>query len=102
MPVLAKSFLSAGFRNGTICHVKMNLYAVTDLVTLRCAVNKYEIASRISDTVFVVCRSAVELRKRHFNALSPHSAFSGNPSSFFAHLKVECTRHPSFLTTYCL
>ena len=39
----AKSFLSAGIKNGTICRVKMNLYVVTDLATMRCAANKYEI-----------------------------------------------------------
>ena len=56
----AKSLLSAGVKNGTICRVKMNLYAVTDLATLRCAANKYEIASHISDTACVAYHSAME------------------------------------------
>lgn len=56
----AKSFLSAGIKNGTICRVKMNLYAVTDLATMRCAANKYEIASHISETACVAYHSAME------------------------------------------
>ena len=46
----AKSLLAAGIKNKTICRVKMNLYSVTDLATLRCAANKYEISSHISET----------------------------------------------------
>ncbi|MCR4826745.1 MAG: hypothetical protein K5882_07345, partial [Bacteroidales bacterium] len=56
----AKSLLSAGVKNKTICRVKMNLYCVTDLATLRCAANKYEIASHISDTACVAYHSAME------------------------------------------
>ena len=56
----AKSLLSTGIRNGTICRVKMNLYAVTDLATMRCAANKYEIASHISETACVAYHSAME------------------------------------------
>lgn len=56
----AKSLLVAGIKNQTICRVKMNLYAVTDLATLRCAANKYEIASHISDSACVAYHSAME------------------------------------------
>ena len=56
----AKSLLSAGVKNKTICRVKMNLYCVTDLATLRCVANKYEIASHISDTACVAYHSAME------------------------------------------
>lgn len=56
----AKSLLAAGIKNRTICRVKMNLYAVTDLATLRCAANKYEIASHISDSAYVAYHSAME------------------------------------------
>jgi predicted transcriptional regulator of viral defense system len=56
----AKSLLAAGIKNKTICRVKMNLYAVTDLATLRCAANKYEIASHISDNGYVAYHSAME------------------------------------------
>ena len=69
----AKSLLSAGIKNGTICRVKMNLYAVTDLATMRCAANKYEIASHISETACVAYHSAMEyhgLGHQMFNEVS--------------------------------
>ena len=56
----AKSLLAAGIKNRMICRVKMNLYAVTDLATLRCAANKYEIASHIADYGYVAYHSAME------------------------------------------
>ena len=56
----ANSLLAAGIKNKTICRVKVNLYAVTDLATLRCAANKYEIASHISETAYVAYHSAME------------------------------------------
>lgn len=69
----AKSLLSAGIKNGTVCRIKMNLYAVTDLATMRCAANKYEIASNISDTACVAYHSAMEyhgLGHQMFNEVS--------------------------------
>lgn len=56
----AKSLLSAGLRNGTVCRIKKNLYAVTDLATMRCAASKYEIASHITETSCVAYHSAME------------------------------------------
>ena len=55
-----KSLLASGVRNGTLCRIKPNLYAVTDLATGQCAANKYEIASNISDTACVAYHSAME------------------------------------------
>lgn len=69
----AKSLLSSGIKNGTICRVKMNLYAVTDLATMRCAANKYEIASHLSETACVAYHSAMEyhgLGHQMFNEVS--------------------------------
>ena len=69
----AKSLLSAGIKSGTICRIKMNLYVVTDLATMRCAANKYEIASHISETACVAYHSAMEyhgLGHQMFNEVS--------------------------------
>lgn len=56
----AKSFLASGIHNGTICRIKKNMYSVTDLATLQCVANKYEIASGISPTACVAYHSAME------------------------------------------
>lgn len=69
----AKSLLSSGIKHGTICRVKMNLYTVTDLASMRCAANKYEIASHISETACVAYHSAMEyhgLGHQMFNEVS--------------------------------
>lgn len=69
----AKSMLSAGIRNGTICRIKTNLYAVTDLATLKCAANKYEIASHITENACLAYHSAMEyhgLGHQIFNEVS--------------------------------
>lgn len=75
----AKSLLSAAIKNGTICRIKMNLYAVTDLATLRCAANKYEIATRISDAAYVAYHSAMEyhgLGHQLFNEVSVITSYA--------------------------
>lgn len=72
-----KSLLASGVRNGTLCRIKPNLYAVTDLATGQCAANKYEIASNISDTACVAYHSAMEyhgLGHQLFNEMSVISA----------------------------
>ena len=69
----AKSLLASGVRNGTLCRIKLNLYAVTDLATGLCAANKYEIASNISDMACVAYHSAMEyhgLGHQLFNEMS--------------------------------
>ena len=69
----AKSLLASGLRNGTLCHIKPNLYAVTDMATGLCAANKFEIASNISDTACVAYHSAMEyhgLGHQLFNEMS--------------------------------
>jgi len=69
----AKSLLASGLRNGTLCRIKPNLYAVTDMATGLCAANKYEIASNISDTACVAYHSAMEyhgLSHQLFNEMS--------------------------------
>ena len=69
----AKSLLASGVRNGTLCRIKPNLYAVTDMATRLCAANKYEIASNISDTACVAYHSAMEyhgLGHQLFNEMS--------------------------------
>ena len=69
----AKSLLASGVRNGTLCRIKLNLYAVTDLTTGLCAANKYEIASNISDMACVAYHSAMEyhgLGHQLFNEMS--------------------------------
>ncbi len=69
----AKSLLASGLRNGTLCRIKPNLYAVTDMATGLCAANKYEIASNISDTACVAYHSAMEyhgLGHQLFNEMS--------------------------------
>ena len=73
----AKSLLASGLRNRTLCRIKPNLYAVTDLGTGLCAANKYEIASNISDTACVAYHSAMEyhgLGHQLFNEMSVISA----------------------------
>ena len=69
----AKSLLASGVRNGTLCRIKPNLYAVTDMAIGLCAANKYEIASNISDTACVAYHSAMEyhgLGHQLFNEMS--------------------------------
>jgi len=69
----AKSLLASMLRNGTLCRIKPNLYAVTDMATGLCAANKYEIASSISDTACVAYHSAMEyhgLGHQLFNEMS--------------------------------
>ncbi|MBO4741730.1 MAG: hypothetical protein J5605_08865 [Bacteroidales bacterium] len=56
----AKSLLASGINNGTMCRIKKNMYSVTDLATLQCVANKYEIASGISPTAYVAYHSAME------------------------------------------
>ena len=41
----AQSLLASGTSDATICHIRTNLYGVTDLATGQCVANKYEIAS---------------------------------------------------------
>ena len=75
----AKSLLAAGIKNGTICRVKTNLYSVTDLATMRCAANKYEIASHISDDACVAYHSAMEfhgLGHQLFNEVSVITSYA--------------------------
>lgn len=81
----AKSLLSTGVKNGTICRVKMNLYAVTDMATLRCAANKYEIASHISEDACVAYHSAMEYHghgHQLFNEVSVMTSYSFRPFEF--------------------
>ena len=69
----AKSLLASGTYNATICHIRTNLYAVTDLATGQCAANKFEIASNISETACVAYHSAMEyhgLGHQLFNEMS--------------------------------
>lgn len=69
----AKSLLASGIRNGTLCRIKSNLYAVTDMATGQCAANKFEIASNISETACVSYHSAMEyhgLGHQLFNEIS--------------------------------
>ena len=56
----AQSLLASGTSDATICHIRTNLYGVTDLATGQCAANKYEIASNISETACVAYHSAME------------------------------------------
>lgn len=69
----AKSLLASGTRNGTLCHIKSNLYAVTDMATGQCSANKFEMASNISETACVSYHSAMEyhgLGHQLFNEIS--------------------------------
>ena len=69
----AKSFLAANIKKGTICRIKKNLYAITDLATMQCAVSKYEIAANISENSYVAYHSAMEyhgLGHQLFNEVS--------------------------------
>ena len=64
----AKSMLSNAIKEGTVCRIKSNLYAVTDLATSLCVANKYEIASHISATACVAYHSSEALNISIFNA----------------------------------
>ena len=69
----AQSLLASGTSDATICHIRTNLYGVTDLATGQCAANKYEIASSISETACVAYHSAMEyhgLGHQLFNEMS--------------------------------
>lgn len=69
----AQSLLASGTSDATICHIRTNLYGVTDLATGQCAANKYEIASNISETACVAYHSAMEyhgLGHQLFNEMS--------------------------------
>ena len=81
----AKSMLAAAIRNGMVCRVKSNLYAVTDLATSQCIANKFEIASHISETACVAYHSAMEyhgLGHQLFNEVTVFSASSFRPFDF--------------------
>ncbi len=56
----AKSFLQRQIALGTICRVRKNLYAIADLATGRCALDKYEIASHLTPTATLAYHSAME------------------------------------------
>ena len=69
----AQSLLASGTSDATICHIRTNLYGVTDLATGQCAANKFEIASNISETASVAYHSAMEyhgLGHQLFNEMS--------------------------------
>jgi len=69
----AKSLLASGTSDATICHIRTNLYGVTDLATGQCVSNKFEIASNISETSCVAYHSAMEyhgLGQQLFNEMS--------------------------------
>jgi predicted transcriptional regulator of viral defense system len=81
----AKSLLAAGIKNGTICRVKTNLYSVTDLATMRCAANKYEIATHIAEDTCVAYHSAMEyhgLGHQLFNEVSVITSYAFRPFEF--------------------
>ena len=72
----AKSLLASGTCDATICHIKTNLYAVTDLATGQCAANKFEIASSISETACVAYHSAMEYHGMGHQLFNEMSVFS--------------------------
>ena len=81
----AKSMLANAIKDGTVCRIKSNLYAVTDLATSLCLANKYEIASHISATACVAYHSAMEyhgLGHQLFNEVAVFSASSFQTFSY--------------------
>ena len=94
----AKSLLSAGLRNGTVCRIKKNLYAVTDLATMRCAASKYEIASHITETSCVAYHSAMEYHGLGHQLFSEVCVISGSLFRTFEFEGVTYVRHHPAIT----
>ena len=88
----AKSLLASGIRNGTICRIKTNLYGVTDLATGRCSVNKYEIASNISETSCLAYHSAMEYHGLGHQLFNEVTVFSTSSFRDFEFEGVTYTR----------
>ena len=88
----AKSLLASGVRNGTICRIKTNLYGVTDLATGRCAVNKFEIASNISETSCLAYHSAMEYHGLGHQLFNEVTVFSTSSFRDFEFEGVTYTR----------
>jgi len=89
----AKSLLASGVRNGTLCRIKSNLYAVTDMATGLCAANKYEIASNISDTACVAYHSAMEYHGIGHQLFNEMSVISTSTFRTFEFEGVTYIRH---------
>ncbi len=56
----AKALLASYVERGFVCHIRTDLYSVTNLATKTCASNKYEIASHISNSSFISYHAAME------------------------------------------
>ena len=89
----AKSLLAAGIRNETICRIRTNLYAVTDLATGQCAANKYEIASNISDSACVAYHAAMEYHGLGHQLFNEMSVISTSTFRTFEFEGVTYIRH---------
>ena len=94
----AKSLLASGLRNGTLCRIKPNLYAVTDMATGLCAANKFEIASNISNTACVAYHSAMEYHGLGHQLFNEMSVISVSTFRTFEFESITYIRHQPKIT----